>query len=94
MAVKVTPKAARARIQGLAAEADGSHVIKVAVTAPPEGGKANAAVIRLLAKAWGLPPSRLAVANGAGDRRKVIAISGDPEDLAEVLAAWCAAQKS
>ena len=57
--LKVTPKAARAAIVG--ADADGNAFLKVAVTAAPERGKANAAAIKLLARAWRLPPSSLSM---------------------------------
>ncbi len=68
MALKVTPKAARAGISGLEADASGRAVLKVRVTEAPEGGKANAAVVKLLAKAWKLPKGALRIAAGAKDR--------------------------
>jgi len=49
--------------------------LRVHVTASPEAGKANAAVQRLLAKALGLPRSRLDLIRGATARDKVFAIS-------------------
>ena len=51
LAVRLTPKASAERIIGLADEADGGVVLKVAVTAAPEGGKANAALLKVLARA-------------------------------------------
>jgi uncharacterized protein len=90
LAVRVTPRAARERVEGLAADADGRVALKLAVTAPPEDGKANAAVLKLLAKALKLPKSALSVAAGAADRRKTILLSGDPERLAEALRGWLA----
>ncbi len=88
MSIRVTPRAARARIRALADEADGARVIKVSVTAPPEGGKANDAVIRLLAKAWRVPKSSLTIVSGAAGRRKTIHAAGDPEDLFRRLCEW------
>jgi uncharacterized protein YggU (UPF0235/DUF167 family) len=44
----------------------------VRVTAAPEDGKANAAVIALLAKALGVPRSALAIVRGATARDKII----------------------
>lgn len=90
VALKVTPKASADRLQGLAEEADGSRVLKVAVTAPPEDGKANAAVLKLLAKTWRLPKSDLSLISGASDRRKRIHIVGDPECLGPWLDGWLA----
>ena len=81
VALRLTPKAAANRIQGLAEEAGGGVVLKVAVTAPPEKGKANAALIKLLAKAWSLPKTSLTVISGATDRNKVLHIDGDPDAL-------------
>ena len=74
MRLKVTPKAGANRIGAISG--DGAR-LKVAVTAAPEGGKANAQVIGLLAKAWGLPKSRLAVTAGAASRLKTVFIEGD-----------------
>lgn len=88
VALRVTPKASANRIKGIAADAEGAAVLTVAVTAAPEGGKANAALIRLLAKAWKMPKTSLSVASGAGSRRKVVHIAGDPEELLARLRAW------
>ncbi|MHA6721563.1 DUF167 domain-containing protein [Sphingomonas sp. RS2018] len=48
--------------------------LAVRTTAPPEDGKANAAVLRLLAKALGRPVSSLELVRGAASRTKVIRI--------------------
>ena len=88
VALKVAPKAARAGITGVEADAAGRAVLKVRVTEAPEGGKANAAVIKLLAKAWKLPKGALIVTAGAKDRRKTLLVAGDPDELAPRLRAW------
>ena len=80
MRVKVTPKAQAKRIGAISK--DGAY-LRVAVTAAPEGGKANSQVIELLAKAWGLPKSRLAVTVGVASRRKTVFIEGDGPALME-----------
>lgn len=69
--VRVTPRAGRNEITG---EREG--VLLARVTAPPEGGKANAAVCRLIAKALGVAPSRVSILRGAGSREKVLRIEG------------------
>ncbi len=88
VAVRVAPRAARARIEETVADARGARMIKVSVTAAPEGGKANEAVIGLLAKAWRVPRTSLSVVSGAAGRRKTILASGDTEDLFRRLCAW------
>lgn len=90
MALRVTPKAAADRIGTVEAQADGARALKVAVTAVPENGKANAAVIRLLAKAWGMPQKALSIVAGSGGRRKVLFIAGDAATLAPHLEKWFA----
>ena len=86
--VRVQPRARRNRVSGLAAMPDGAAALKVAVTAAPEDGKANAAVIALLAKTWGLPKSAFTVVVGATDRHKIIHLQGDPARLMQALAPW------
>lgn len=49
------------------------------VTAPPEGGKANAAVCKVLAKALGVPKSRVRVVRGDTARHKSVEVTAlDP----------------
>ncbi|WP_425049310.1 DUF167 domain-containing protein [Psychromarinibacter sp. S121] len=67
--VRVTPKASRNTV----IEEDGQ--IRVYVTTVPEGGKANAAVQKLLAKALGVPKSRLDLIRGQTSRDKVFRIA-------------------
>jgi uncharacterized protein len=86
--LRVQPRARRNRVDALVAEADGGVALKVAVTAAPEDGKANAAVIALLSKAWALPKSAFTVAVGAADRRKIIHLQGDPARLMQALEPW------
>lgn len=88
VAVHLTPKAKANRITGLAAQADGAFALKASVTAVPERGKANAALLALLAKSWRLPKSSLCVAAGATDRHKLIAVAGDPDHVQQSLEDW------
>jgi uncharacterized protein len=80
--LKVTPKASRNAVQGVIAGGDGEPWrLKIAVTAAPEDGKANAAIIAVLARAWALPRSDMAIIAGKADRLKLLFIAGDPQDL-------------
>ena len=92
LAIRLTPKASRERIIGIAADATGTLALKVAVTAPPEGGKANDALLRLLARQFRLRLSDLRLVQGASDRRKLVHVAGDPAALAhqfeETLRPW------
>ncbi len=70
--VKVTPRSKRTAVLGTLA--DGS--IKIAVAAPPEDGKANAALLRFLAQTLGIRESQLEIVSGHGSPRKLIAVTG------------------
>ncbi len=70
IAVRVTPRAARNAVE----RAEGR--LNVRVTVAPEGGKANAAVARLLAQALGVPKSHLVLLRGETARDKVFRIAG------------------
>ncbi len=74
--LKVTPKAAKDALAGIATDAAGDQHLVVRVTAPAEAGKANRAVLKLLAKQLGLPVSQLAVTSGASARHKTVTIAG------------------
>jgi uncharacterized protein len=64
-------------IDGIVQLADGGSVLQVRVRAVPENGKANEALVRLLAKRLGVPPSRVQIEAGAGSRLKTVDIHGD-----------------
>ncbi len=68
IAVRVTPRASRNAVEVV----EGS--VRVRVTTAPEGGKANADVQKLLARALGVPKSRLALIRGTTARDKVFRI--------------------
>jgi uncharacterized protein (TIGR00251 family) len=63
-------------------------ILKGAVTVPPEEGKANAAVVALLAESWRLPKSSFAVVKGATSRDKTVSVSGDPQMLVGRIEEW------
>lgn len=88
--VRLQPKARRERIEGVVTEPDGRVALKVAVTAPPEDGKANAALVALLGKSWRLPKSAIEIVGGATDRRKTLLLRGDPASLQAKLSAHLA----
>lgn len=61
------------------------HALKILVTAAPEGGKANAAVIKLLAKRWRVALGRFSVVSGVTARRKVVEIDGGDQELLDKI---------
>ena len=66
----------------------GHGTLKAAVTAPAEDGKANRAVIELLAAEWRLPKSTFEVMRGAAARDKTLSIAGEPASLADRIGQW------
>ena len=68
LSCRVTPRASRDAIDR---DPDG---LRIHVTAVPENGKANAAVVKILAKALGIPKSRLTLVRGETGRDKVFRI--------------------
>ena len=88
IACRVTPKSSRNAVDGLHVASDGKISLKVRVTAAPEKGKANKALIKLLGKETGLAPSTMRVISGEQSRNKMILIEGEPHRLEETLTAW------
>ncbi len=85
LAVRVTPRASAGRILGLAPDGAGGVALKLAVTAAPEAGKANEAVLALLAREFRLKRRDLTLALGAASRSKLVHVAGDPAALAQQL---------
>jgi len=83
LVVHVTSRAVADRVGPYA-----GGLLRVRVTRPPADGEANRAVIRLVAGALGVPPSRLTLLAGARSRTKRYAVSGfSAVDLGVRLAA-------
>jgi uncharacterized protein len=83
--VGLTPKGGRDAIDGIETLADGRAVLKTRVRAAPSEGAANAALIKLLAQACGVPPRDVVISAGAAARIKRVAIAGDACTLAARL---------
>lgn len=74
---RVAPSAARTAVVGLYGDR-----VKVAISAPAEGGKANARLIDALAGWMGLMRDNIHIKSGHGSRDKVVAFEGiDKADL-------------
>lgn len=71
LSVRVSPRARSNTIVGRHGEG-----WKVRVTAAPEGGKANDAVLRLLAERLDLPAKSLTLVTGPSSRDKVVELRG------------------
>jgi uncharacterized protein (TIGR00251 family) len=80
--LRAQPRARRTALECVAG------ALKAQVTAPAEDGKANAAVVELLADTWRLPKSAFAVTRGATSRDKLISIAGEPALLAARITDW------
>ena len=85
MALRVRPGAGGNGIDGVAVNAEGLPVLKLHVSAPPEGGKANAAIIKILAKAWKVPKGSIEISAGARGRNKTVFVAGDSSALMDRL---------
>ena len=78
--VRATPNASRDEIVGewRGDDARGAADIRLAVkvTAPPDKGKANAAIVKLLAKHFGVAKSAVTIVSGETGRLKVVEVRG------------------
>lgn len=83
--VRLTPKSSRDGVDGIEQLADGKFILKARVRAVPEKGAANTALIKVIAKAVGVPKSSIELDSGSTNRLKTFRLEGDYEDLAETL---------
>ena len=87
LSVRLTPRGGRDALDGVEVLADGRSVLKARVRAAPTEGEANAALIQLLAKEFGLSRSQLSIAAGTTARLKTVALEGEPGELIATLKA-------
>lgn len=84
--VRLTPGSNRDAIEGWIDHLS-ERVLKARVSAPPEGGKANAALIALLAKSLRMAKTNIRIASGESSRLKTIEIATSTERDASEIAA-------
>ena len=72
--VKLTPKASKSEIKGWYEGPEGEKILKACVTAVAEKGKANEALIKLLAKYFSIPKSNITLLRGETSRVKTFEI--------------------
>lgn len=70
--IKVSPNASREKVEGEVVDVDGKVWLSVRVMQPAEGGKANDAVIKLLAKELGVAQKSLTIIKGETSRFKIV----------------------
>ena len=80
-AVRLTPKGGRDSVEGWTQDSDGKRYLKARVSAPPADGKANEALIGLLAKALSIGKSKVRIVSGAQSRIKMIEAECSPSEL-------------
>lgn len=85
--VRLTPGGSLDRIDGRSKDADGGVYLKARVRAAPENFQANASLEVLIAKAYGVPKSKVKVTRGQTSRLKTVEIDGASEgDIAAFIA--------
>jgi uncharacterized protein (TIGR00251 family) len=75
--VHLIPKASQNKIEGWSQDSKGQKVLRVKVTAVPEDGKANEALIGLLSKSFQIAKSKISIRRGTTSRIKEVEIEGD-----------------
>ena len=84
--LKVTPGARREAIGAIADDGQGDRRLMVHVTAKAEGGEANRAVVRLLAKSWRVAPTAFELTAGQRSRLKRVRLTVPPEKAQAIQA--------
>ncbi|HJU77077.1 MAG TPA: DUF167 domain-containing protein [Sphingomicrobium sp.] len=80
LSIRVTPRSASPGIGGWRQGPDGREELEVRVAEAPADGAANAAVVKLLAKALGISRSEVSIASGHASRHKRLAVPFDSEE--------------
>lgn len=79
--IRATPNARKSEFAGWTMDEKGRPVLLVKLQAPPVDGKANAELIRFLARALDCPRSAVALLRGEGSRQKVVELPASAMEL-------------
>ncbi|MDD3288938.1 MAG: DUF167 domain-containing protein [Alphaproteobacteria bacterium] len=88
LAVKAKPGSSRSRAPKIVELEDSKHALEIAVSAVPEDGKANKAIIKTISEGLGIRKSDIEIKIGAGGRLKIIELSGSPDEICGKISAW------
>ncbi|MCE1235469.1 MAG: DUF167 family protein [Hyphomicrobiales bacterium] len=83
--VRLTPRARRDALGAFETLADGNQVMLAHVRALPADGRANAALVVLVAESLGLAKTKVEVVSGQTSRVKMLRLDGDADRLAAAL---------
>ncbi|MGJ4854254.1 DUF167 family protein [Labrys sp. La1] len=85
--MRLTPRGGKDVIGAVEIMSDGRSVLTAKVRAIPAGGEANQALVKLVAKAVGVPTSRVSITHGATSRIKLVLVEGDGAALEQSILA-------
>lgn len=85
LCVRITPNASGNQIVGTRIRDGGTLQLRIHVTATPEKGRANKAMIALLAKSLHLPKSAFDITSGRAARSKNLSIKGKSEEISAAI---------
>ena len=88
LALRLTPRAAKNGVDGIAQDADGRPLLKLRLVAPPVEGAANQALIAFLAKSLSLRKADISIRSGETSRIKILHLAGDSTAHLQKLDAW------
>ncbi len=86
--IRLTPNAAHNRIEDIFIDGEGRPRLKVKVTAVPENGKANGALVKLMSKSTKRGKGDFEIISGKLDRNKTVLVKGDPSETEAELKLW------
>lgn len=88
LSVRLTPKSSKNALIGLRDAADGSQKLAIKVTAVPEKGKANAVLLKLIAKSLHVPVGNVDLLSGHSSRNKEVLVSGETKAIMAQINKW------
>lgn len=90
LALRLTPRASRNGVDGIADDAEGRPMLRLRLVAPPVEGAANKALIAFLAKTLSLRKADITIRSGETGRIKILHLAGDSAAILHKLDNWLA----
>lgn len=88
LALRLTPRASRNGVDGVAEDAEGCPMLRLRLVAPPVEGVANKALIAFLAKTLSLRKADITIRSGETSRVKILHLAGDSAAILHKLDNW------